>query len=189
MKVALILGSVRKERNGMAVASWLQEKLRARGHEVLLIDPMELALPLLDLTYEEMEDPPEKLKRLKRQIVEADGYIAVTSEYNHGVPAAMKNTLDYIGSGYARKPSAVVSYSTGPLGAARVVEQMRLIFAGLGAPTVPPSVSIPSVHEAFDEKGELRDKGHDKAVDRFLDEFEWYMGALKLMRERHGQPT
>ena len=181
-KIAVIVGSVRRDRHGALVANWIKGKLERRGHEVLLVDPLELNLPILDRTFEEMEDPPEKLRELKRKVVEAEGYIAVTSEYNHGVPAAMKNTLDYIEEGYSFKPSAVISYSTGPLGAARVVEQMRLIFAGLKAPTIPSSVSIPSVHKAFDDDGRLRDTAHDESVNGFLDEFEWYVEAMKAQR-------
>lgn len=182
--VALFLGSARRERNGMLVATWIERKLVGRGHSVNLVDPLELGLPILDRTYEEMKDPPPKLRKLKEVVVMADAYVAVTSEYNHGVPAAIKNTLDYIESGYAHKPSAVISYSTGPLGGARVVESMRLIFAGLGAPTIPPSISLPNVTSAFGRDGELVDKKHDKAVDGFLNELEWHIDAFRNQRTK-----
>ncbi len=64
-KIALIVGSVRRDRQGIKVARWLEEKLKNRNHIVFFIDPLELNLPLLDRMYKEMENPSEKLKDLR----------------------------------------------------------------------------------------------------------------------------
>ena len=101
----------------------------------------------------------------------------VTPEYNHSTSAAMKNTLDYFLEEYYFKPSAIVSYSPGGFGGINAAQQMRLIFAELGAPSIPSSFPISRVHEVFDER-----------VIRFLDEFEWYIEALKNQREPKGTP-
>jgi NAD(P)H-dependent FMN reductase len=106
--IALILGSVRRDRQGINVGMWLEQKLKIREHNVHLIDPLVLDLPLLDRMYKEMNPPSEKLKELRGKIVDADGYLAVTPEYNHSVSAAMKNTLDYFLEEYYYKPSAIV---------------------------------------------------------------------------------
>jgi NAD(P)H-dependent FMN reductase len=112
-QIALFIGSVRRDRQGIKVARWMEEKLIARGHTVYFIDPLELNLPLLDRMYKEMENPSSKLRDLQNKIKNADGYLAVTPEYNHSTSAAMKNTLDYFLEEYFFKPSAIVSYSTG----------------------------------------------------------------------------
>ena len=44
-KIALIVGSVRQDRQGIKVARWMEEKLRIRNHMVFFIDPLELNLP------------------------------------------------------------------------------------------------------------------------------------------------
>ena len=64
-KIALIVGSVRQERQGIKVARWMEEKLKSRNHVVFFIDPLELNLPLLDKMYKEMADPSEKMKSLQ----------------------------------------------------------------------------------------------------------------------------
>jgi NAD(P)H-dependent FMN reductase len=66
----------------------MEEILKERGHTVYFIDPLELNLPLLDKMYKEIIDPPENLKLLRNQIVEADGYMPITPEYNHSTSAA-----------------------------------------------------------------------------------------------------
>ena len=115
-KIAIIVGSVRQNRQGIKVAPWMDEKLKERGHTVYFIDPLELNLPLLDKMYKEIIDPPENLKQLRNQIVDAEGYMPITPEYNHSTSAAMKNTLDYFLEEYYFKPSAIVSYSVGGFG-------------------------------------------------------------------------
>ncbi len=60
-KIALIVGSVRRDRQGIKVARWIEQKLKIRNHMVFFIDPLELNLPLLDRMYKEMTDPSEKM--------------------------------------------------------------------------------------------------------------------------------
>jgi NAD(P)H-dependent FMN reductase len=72
-KIALIVGSVRRDRQGIKVARWMEEKLKDRNHIVFFIDPLELNLPLLDRMYKEMSDPQEKLIDLREKIKDAEG--------------------------------------------------------------------------------------------------------------------
>ena len=181
-KIAIIVGSVRQNRQGIKVARWMEEKLKERDHIVYFIDPLELNLPLLDKMYKEIRDPPENLKQLRNQIVEADGYMPITPEYNHSTSAAMKNTLDYFLEEYYFKPSAIVSYSVGGFGGVNAVQHLRLIFAELGAPSISSSFSISKVQDVFDDDGKLRDQLYEKRVLRFIEEFEWYIEAFKNQR-------
>jgi NAD(P)H-dependent FMN reductase len=57
-QIALFVGSVRRDRQGIKVARWMEGKLTAKGHTVYFIDPLELNLPLLDRMYKEMKNPP-----------------------------------------------------------------------------------------------------------------------------------
>ena len=181
-QVALFVGSVRRDRQGIKVAHWMEENLTARGHTVYFIDPLELNLPLLDRMYKEMENPPSVLRDLQNKIKNAEGYLAVTPEYNHSTSAAMKNTLDYFLEEYFFKPSAIVSYSTGGFGGVNAAQHLRLIFAELGAPSISSSFAISRVREAFDEIGKLIQEQYNKRITKFLDEFEWYIEAFKNQR-------
>ena len=183
-KIALIVGSVRRDRQGIKVARWMEKKLLGRSHTVYFVDPLELELPLLDRMYKEMIDPPQKLKELRTKIKDAEGYMAVTPEYNRSTSAAMKNTLDYFLEEYFFKPSAIVSYSPGIFGGVNAAQQLRLVFAELGAPSIPSAFTISKVMNTFSENGELVDEVYDKRLTRFLSEFEWYLEALKKQREK-----
>jgi NAD(P)H-dependent FMN reductase len=182
--IALILGSVRRDRQGINVGMWLEQKLKARNHTVHLIDPLVLDLPLLDRMFKEMSPPSGKFTELQRKIVDAEGYLAVTPEYNHSISAAMKNTLDYFLEEYYFKPSAIVSYSPGAFGGINATQHLRNIFAELGAPSIPSSMSIPRVHTVVSKGGKLLDVAFEQRFLKFVEEFEWYIEALKNQRAK-----
>jgi NAD(P)H-dependent FMN reductase len=183
-KIALIVGSVRRDRQGIKVARWMEGNLKNRNHTVFFIDPLELNLPLLDRMYKEMVDPSEKMKSIRNKIKDAEGYLAVTPEYNRGPSGAMKNTLDYFLEEYYFKPSAIVSYSPGIFGGVNAAQQLRLVFAELGAPSIHSSLSIPRLFKVFNEEGTLIDDAYNKRVSKFLAEFEWYIEAFKNQRTK-----
>jgi NAD(P)H-dependent FMN reductase len=69
-KIALIVGSVRHDRQGIKVAPprWMEQKLKDRNHTVFFIDPNEINLPLLDRMYKEMTSPSEMLRELENEL-------------------------------------------------------------------------------------------------------------------------
>jgi NAD(P)H-dependent FMN reductase len=184
LNIAIILGSVRQDRNGVKVSHWITKKIVERGHHIMLVDPMQLDLPILDRMYKEMKEPESKYKKLHDVIDSADGYLPITPEYNHTVSGVMKNTLDYCLEEYFFKPSAIVSYSVGPFGGINAAQHLRQILAELGSPSIPSSLQISKVNEAFGEDGKLLVQEYDKRVERFLDEFDWYLEAFKAQRDK-----
>ena len=80
--MTVLVGSVRRDRKGIRVARWIEKKLLERKHKVYFIDPMDIDLPLLDRMYKEMDNPSQNLVELRNKIKDAEGYIAVTPEYN-----------------------------------------------------------------------------------------------------------
>lgn len=184
-ETAVVYGSVRRERRGIRVARFMVDKLRARGHSVTLVDPLEYELPMLDLMYKEYGEgeAPAAMQAVADIFARADGYIVVSAEYNHSVPPALKNLLDHFQKQYLYKPSGIVTYSKGPFGGVRGLIALRGILAELGTPSIPSAFPVSKVEDAFAEDGTPIDKAYDKRVVGFLDEFDWYMAALKIARE------
>lgn len=183
MNVLIILGSVREQRQGHKAAKFAEKYAKEKGWNTTVIDPLEYKLPLLDKRYFEIKDPWTELKKLHDLILNADGYILVTAEYNNSVPPALKNLLDYFYKEYFYKPSGIVSYSTGAFGGVRAAEQLRLICAELGMPSIKSSVPIPNIQKSLSENGIPQEPSFEKWMNSFLKEFEWYMEALKRQRE------
>ena len=185
-KIAIIYGSVRTKRQGIKGVKFLANKCRERNHEVNIVDPLEYELPLIDKMYKEYKDndAPDNLKRLAQVISSADGYIVVCGEYNHSIPPALSNLKDYFQSEYFFKPSAIACYSAGAFGGVRAAMQMRAFLCELGTPSIPSLFVMPKVQLSFDFDGKALDESFEKRVKKFLDEFEWYLEALKTRREK-----
>ena len=161
-------------------------KLEERNHAVNLIDTQEYDLPLLDLMYKEYDpsDAPSAMRDVSGILEAADGFVVVSAEYNHSIPAALKNLLDHFQSEYLYKASAIVTYSAGPFGGVRALVNLRGILAELGTPSIPSAFPISSVQNAFDDAGTAIEKAYDERVRKFLDEYEWYAEALTKARRQ-----
>lgn len=184
LNLAVILGSVRRDRIGLRVARFVVAALQGRGHQVTLVDPVESPLPLLDRMYKEHPPggAPAVLERLAGVIRGADAYVVVSAEYNHSVPPALSNLLDHFLEEYAFKPSAIVCYSAGPFGGVRAAMQLRAMLAEMGMSSIPSLLPFPKAHELLDEEGRPTGDRPGKAADRFFDELDWYAKALRTAR-------
>ena len=182
--VPVLLGSVRRDRQGIRAARLVVNALTARGHEPVLVDPLELNLPLLDRMYKEHPkgEAPVELERLATLYRRADGFLVVSAEYNNGIPPALKNLLDYFLEEYFWRPSGIVCYSAGQFGGVRAAMQLRMTLAELGMPSIPSLMPIPRIQDALDEAGAPKAEWVDKTLGRFLDEFVWYAEALQHQR-------
>ena len=182
--IAVLLGSVRRDRMGPRAAQLVVRELERRGHDVHLVDPLELQLPLLDRMYKEHApgEAPEHLERLAGLYRSVDGFLVVSAEYNHGIPPALKNLLDHFLEEYFWRPSGIVCYSAGSFGGVRAAMQLRMTLAELGMPSVPSVLPIPRIADALTDDGTAQNPITEKSMNRFLDEFLWYVGALAEAR-------
>src|SRR5690242_4494769 len=112
-RVLVFYGSYRSDRMGIRLARFMVERLQHRGEDVELIDAKEVNLPMLDRMYKEYRkgEAPESLERLARKIIEADGFVFVTGEYNWGMQPGLKNLTDHFLEEWFWRPAAIVSYS------------------------------------------------------------------------------
>lgn len=186
LRIAILYGSVREARQGIRAARFIEAQLRRRGHVPTLVDPAERRLPLLNRMYKEYAkgEAPEVLEGLAALYRQADAFVIVSGEYNHGVPPALKNLLDHFLEEYFFRPSAILCYSGGAFGGVRAAMQLRAILAELGMPSIPSIFPVPKVQEAFDMMGQAKDPAAEQRVERFIGELEWYAAALKEARAR-----
>ena len=66
--------------------------------------------------------------------------IFVTPEYNHGIPGALKNAIDFLFREWNNKAAGFISY--GSAGGARAVEQLRLVMAEVQIATIRNQVLL-----------------------------------------------
>ncbi|HEY4021112.1 MAG TPA: bifunctional NAD(P)H-dependent oxidoreductase/GNAT family N-acetyltransferase [Pseudonocardiaceae bacterium] len=142
LRLMVIIASTRPGRLGPAVADWFIDSTRDLAKDrritVDVADLAEIGLPLLD----EPEHPSaghylhQHTRDWSRRVAAADGFVVVTPEYNYGMPATLKNALDYLYAEWAWKPVGFISYgntSAGTRGvqmAKQVVTTLRMVPIG-----------------------------------------------------------
>jgi NAD(P)H-dependent FMN reductase len=183
--IAVLLGSMRRDRMGPRAAQLVIRELERRGHVAHVVDPLELQLPVLDRMYKEYPagEAPQPLERLAALYRGVDGFIIVSGEYNHGIPPALKNLLDHFLEEYFFRPSGIVCYSAGGFGGVRAAMQLRMTLAELGMPSISSLLPIPRIGQAIDDEGVAAEPITDRSMNRFLDEFLWHADALAEARK------
>ncbi len=184
LKIAVIVGSVREVRVSLPVARWVCASARGvDGLDAELVDLAEWALPMFALARSPaMGDYKDPLQiRWAAKIGEADGYILVSPEYNHGPSAVLKNALDYLYEEWNRKPVAFVSF--GNVGGARAIEQLREVTVELRMAPLGEAVHLFAVRDKLkDGKFEADDKAKKQLTELF-ESLKWWGKALKAARE------
>lgn len=182
MKIQLILGSTRNGRLGKQVAEWVFGELKniptiaGIKVNVEMLDLLKWNLPMYQEPFE------EAVNKWKAKVAEADGYIIVTPEYNHGYPAVLKNALDYPSAEWNKKPVAFVGYSDGMSAGIRSVEQLRLVCIQLQMAPIRRAMYFPEADKNF-VGGRPKDPASKRRLLDLLDELVWWAYALKSARE------
>ncbi len=180
LRVAVIVGSTREGRAGAAIADWFASMVRPRGDfELDLVDLAEERLPVV---LPDDSAPPAPVVALGTRLAEADAFVVITPEYNHGYPASLKNAIDWYMEEWSAKPVAFVSYGGQGRGLLSV-EQLRQVFAETHAMTTRDGVAIDL--SEVDENGWPTSPGVDGAAKLLLDELAWWAHALRNARTAH----
>ncbi len=193
-RIAIIIGSTRPGRRGEAVGRWVEEvagrhpAVTAGEATFEVVDLAEVGLPLLDEPVPAMfgEYRNAHTRRWAETIGSFDGFVFVTAEYNHSVPAALKNAIDFLFAEWNDKAAGFVSY--GVHGGTRAVEHLRLSMAEMKVADVRTQVAL-SVFTDFEitdptEPGVFAPGEHQEpTLNEMLDEVIAWSRVLKPLRD------
>ncbi|WP_030376648.1 NADPH-dependent FMN reductase [Streptomyces rimosus] len=135
MKILALNGSLRARSSNGAV---LRSALALTDAASTVADLA--ALPHFNPDLDGADDaPPAPVAALRRAVAEADAVLVVSPEYAHGVPGVLKNALDWLVSSaeFLDKPTAVLTASPSPTGAAYAHEQLRETLRMMSADVLP----------------------------------------------------
>lgn len=192
IKIQVILGSTRPQRFSEKPGKWIFELLQKReGIEAELIDLRDYPLPFFDEpvspAMSKGEYSNKEAEKWAKKVAEADGYIIVTPEYNHGYSAVLKNALDYVYSEWNNKPVGFVAY--GGMGGARAVEQLREVAVELQMVPIRAAVHIPAFWTLLDDKGNLKTESLNESAEVMLDQLIWWVKVLRSGRAKTPPPS
>ncbi|MGO4616415.1 NADPH-dependent FMN reductase [Nocardia sp. 2YAB30] len=190
IRIGIILGSTRPNRNGPQVARWVLDTASRRGDaEFELIDLRDHPLPHLDEPVAPMHGPSvhAHTRAWAERIAPFDGFVVVTPEYNGGAPGVLKNAIDHLCAEWTDKAVGFVSYGAG--GGARAVVQLRMVCSTLGMADVSRQVEI-SVLTDFENYTVFQPGDrHATALNTLLEQVVAWSTALAPLRQAGAEIT
>lgn len=185
LQIGLIVGSTRSGRFADKPVEWLV-RIGAKRQDLKLqvLDLRDFPLPFFDELASPSAVPPKHpvAQRWAAALAACDGFVVVTPEYNHAMPAVLKNALDYAHKEYACKPAVFVGY--GSLGATRSVLALRTVMATLRMAPLAKAVHVAGADlAALRAGGSFDGMPHlETSANAMFDELVLWGRALKTMR-------
>lgn len=164
------------------------EKLIAAGVQSQLVDFIELPLPLLNSEKEpgeyKKQYPEPNVQKWSAIADAADAFVLVAPEYNYGYSAVLKNAIDWLEPEFRHKAFGLVGVSTGAVGGARAIAQLRDVIGALNSFDIRETVMFAKVQNVFDEQGKLLDESYNKKIDGFIKSLLFAAEMMKAAREK-----
>lgn len=168
VKILAFAGSARQESFNKRLVSQAAQGVKDAGAEVTLIDLADFSLPLFDQDLEEAQGMPESAKAFKQLLIEHDGLLIASPEYNSSFSPLLKNMIDWASrkerqdepplAAFKGKVAAIMAASPGALGGLRGLVFLRLLLSNIGVVVLPEQMTLPKAMNAFSADGRLLDQ-------------------------------
>ena len=174
---SIVISTTRPGRFGEVPTNWLFNIAKERNDaDFEIVDLRDYPMPFFEEKVPLHVVPPQNEVALRwgEKIASLDGYIFVTAEYNHSIPAVLKNAIDWASRPYGDnvwdgKPVGIMGASIGMLGTARAQYHLRQMFVFLNMfPLNQPEVMIPYAENKFDNEGNLTDQITSQKISELL---------------------
>jgi len=173
-KILVMAGSMRRDSFNKKLAKIAAEEARSADAEVTLVDLEDFNLPLYNGDHEENEGLPEGAKKLKQLMIQQDGFLFASPEYNSSISGVFKNAIDWASRpekddasylvAFRGKVAGIMSASPGVLGGLRGLVTLRSILGNIYTLVLPQQVTVSKANEAFDDEGQFHDAKQKEKV-------------------------
>ncbi len=177
-KILLMATSLRKESFNKKLIENANRILNVEksNHSFEVIQFNDYPLPVYDGDLETQSGLPENVKKLAQKISEFDAVIFSTPEYNGSIPGPFKNAIDWLSrvkpaSSLSDKHTLLLAASPGALGGVRGLWHSRVPLEASGMHVFPEMFGLSAAHNAFDEKGTLKDAATEERLKKLLFKF------------------
>lgn len=165
-KILAFAGSLRKDSFNKKLVKIAIKGAEAAGADVTYIDLHDYPLPIYDADEEAAKGIPENGNKLKDLMIQHDGFLISSPEYNSSIPGVLKNAIDWASRPRGQEPylncftnkvAMLMSASPGELGGLRSLVILRSLLTNIFSIVLPQQKTIPNADKAFDEQGNLKD--------------------------------
>jgi NAD(P)H-dependent FMN reductase len=173
-RILAFAGSARADSLNKRLARAAARAAELLGAAVTFADLRDFPMPLYDGDLEASRGLPDTALRFRRLLIEQDGFLIATPEYNSSYPALLKNAIDWASRrqaddagpmpAFRGKVAGIMSASPGRLGGVRGLPHLRQVLCTLGVLVVSEQLALPSAVQAFAEDGSLQDPAHARML-------------------------
>ena len=172
-KILAFSGSTRRNSYNQAVVECAAQAAKDAGAEVTVINLADYAMPIFNEDEEAEYGIPERAQAFKQIMIEHDGILIASPEYNSSYPAVLKNAIDWASrkagdepvlAAYKQKVVGLMAASPGALGGMRVLVVLRMLMQNLSCIVAPAQVAVGNVADKLDESGAISDEKTKKQL-------------------------
>jgi chromate reductase len=166
-KILAFAGSGRKNSYNFSIAKCAAKGADIDGLDVTIIDMSEFDMPIFNEDLEAEIGLPANAKKFKQLLIDCDGFIIASPEYNSGYSALLKNAIDWASrmeegekplQAFRGKYAAIIASSPGGLGGIRGLVSLRMLLGNLGITVLPNQLAVSGINQLVDENHQVSDK-------------------------------
>jgi NAD(P)H-dependent FMN reductase len=173
-KILAFSGSARKSSINQKMVAIAAQGARIAGAEVTLINLADYSMPIFNEDLESTDGMPESAKEFKQLLIDHDGFLIASPEYNSAFSPLLKNAIDWAtrpfgpdiksAPPFAEKYATIMAASPGALGGLRGLVFLRLLLSNIAVTVLPAQLAVPNASDAFAEDGSLNNKQMQEKV-------------------------
>lgn len=173
VKLIAFSGSARKDSYNKKLLAVAVQGAREAGAEVTVVDLNEYNLPIFNEDFESEQGIPEQAQLFKELLINCDGFIITSPEYNSSYSALLKNAIDWASraaegekpmAAFRGKMAAIMATSPGALGGIRGLVPLRMLLENIGTMVLPTQQAIGKAQAQFNEDGTMTNSKKSDAV-------------------------
>ncbi|MCL6416671.1 NAD(P)H-dependent oxidoreductase [Aestuariirhabdus sp. Z084] len=173
IKILSFAGSARKHSYNKYLANAAADHAEASGALVTRIDLADYPMPIFCQDLEAEQGMPEAAQAFKQLLIEHDGFLIASPEYNSAYSPLLKNAIDWATRRQGDEPpllafrgkvAALMSTSPGALGGLRGLVSLRMLLGNIGVLVLPDQLAVGQAEQAFDAEGLLTNEANNKAL-------------------------
>ena len=158
-KILAFAGSLREKSYNKRVLKVAVEGAKKAGAEVTYIDLKDYPMPIYNADLQETQGFPPIAAAFQKLLLEHDGLLIASPEYNASLPGVLKNVIDWtsrangdikLGECFKGKVAAITTASPGAFGGIRCLSHLRDVLTILLVNTLPSEIAVAKVGGIFD---------------------------------------
>jgi chromate reductase len=187
-KLLAFSGSLRQHSLNQSIVIAASEGAKAAGADVTIVHLNDFKAPLFSEDDEAISGIPTGAKKLKALMMDHDGFLIATPEYNSSYSAALKNAIDWASrmeegekplQAFKGKTATIMSASPGAIGGMRGLVTLRMLLGNIGMHVHPAQQAIGKVASVVDSSGKVTDEGTLKKLHTLGQQAVTFTNALK----------